>query len=90
MRTTIDIDAETMRRLRARAHQQGITLKKSVNAAVRLSLEQEAHPRQAAPYRCPTFRMGSPRSGAVDLDKALALASSLEDAEVARELELRK
>jgi len=48
----------------------------------------ELRPRRAkTPYVCPVFSMGESR---VNLDKALSLAASLEDAEVLRELELRK
>jgi hypothetical protein len=36
------------------------------------------------------MHMGVPMSPSIDLDKALALAGALEDAETTRELELRK
>lgn len=42
----------------------------------------------ARPYRAPVYELGV-RPG-VDLDKALALAGDLEDAEIVRKLELRK
>ena len=40
-------------------------------------------------YRVPAVSLGSVRRG-VDLDKALALADSLEDEELVHKLELRK
>lgn len=43
---------------------------------------------EAEPYRTPSRPLGL-RAG-IDLDKALGLASDLEDAEIVRKLELRK
>jgi hypothetical protein len=58
-----------------------------VNTALRRGISGPAPRRAKAAYSCPTFSMGVPQ---VNLDKALALAAGLEDAEVLRELELRK
>jgi hypothetical protein len=88
MRTTIDIDAELLGRLRREADRQGIPLKHLLNAAIRRGLEVSTGRRRGR-YRCPTFSMGNPR-GAFDLDHALAVAADLEDQQVAGELERRK
>jgi hypothetical protein len=86
MRTTVDIDLELLRRLRAEAHRRGIALKDVLNRALRRGL-QDRPAAKAPPYRAPTFAMGAPLR---PLDKALALADALEDEEIARELALRK
>ena len=90
MRTTIDIDDGIMAQLREMAHRSHTSLKESVNAAIRRGVRSDLSSVKSEPYRCPTFRMGSPLSDSVNLDKALSLAFAIEDSEVARELELRK
>jgi hypothetical protein len=72
-------------RLRDEAHRQGVPFKELLNRAVRRGVEAPAAERD--PYRCPTFALGAPLR---PLDRALALADSLEDEEVARKLVLRK
>ncbi|HET7038393.1 MAG TPA: hypothetical protein VFH97_00815 [Gemmatimonadales bacterium] len=86
MRTTVDIDAHLLKRLRAEAHRRGISFKELLNRALHRGLDERSKS-AARPYRCPTFAMGAPLRS---LDKALALADALEDAEVAGELALRK
>jgi hypothetical protein len=83
MRTTVDIDAHLLRRLRADADRQGVSFKEALNRVLRLGLEQPYL--DAAPYACPTFDMGSPLR---PLDRALALADAIEDE--ARKLALRR
>jgi hypothetical protein len=85
MRTTIDVDTDLLRRLRAQAHRQGVSLKEALNGALRRGLDQPES--RAEPYTCPTFDLGTPLR---PLDRALALVDALEDEEVARELALRK
>jgi hypothetical protein len=87
MRTTLNIDDDLLREVRARAHKTRTPVRKIVNAALRKGLtgSQPRHPKKA--YRCPTFDMGRPL---VNMDKALAIAASLEDSEVLRELEMKK
>ena len=85
MRTTVDIDASLLKRLRDEAHTRGIAFKELLNGVLRRGLETP--PSSAPPYVCPTFAMGPPRE---PLDKALGLANSLEDEEIARKLALRK
>lgn len=71
--------------MRALARRRGVPLRVVINEALRAS----AHPATASmPYALPIRRLGV-RPG-VDVDKALALAATLEDEEIARRLELRK
>lgn len=86
MRTTVNIDSHLLKRLRAEAHRQGVSLKEFLNRVLQRGLE-ERPAGAATPYRCPTFAMGAPLR---PLDKALALADSLEDDEIGREMTLRK
>jgi hypothetical protein len=85
MRTTLDIDAGLLKRLRAEAHREGVAFKTFVNRVLRRGLDAPAP--VLPPYRCPCFNLGTPLR---PLDKALALADALQEEEVARELTLRK
>jgi hypothetical protein len=87
MRTTVDIDSHLLRRLRAEAQRRGIAFKDLLHGIIRRGLEER--PPAAARYRGRTFAMGLP-TPPIRLDKALALAATLEDDEVARERALRK
>lgn len=87
MRTTVDIDSHLLRRLRAEAQRRGIAFKDLLHGIIRRGLDDR--PAAAGRYRGRTFAMGLP-TPPIRLDKALALAATLEDAEVARELALRK
>ena len=89
MRTTIELDDDLLKQLREQAFRTRIQLRRVVNAALRKAVEGERSPRRQ-PYHCPTFAMGQPVAPGIDLDKALRLAGALEDAEIARKLELRK
>ena len=88
MRTTVQIDDDLLRDLKEQAHREGTSLAKLINRVLRrgMSAREQAN-RPARPYREKTFRMGEPR---VNLDKALALAASLEDDEVREKLVRRK
>jgi Ribbon-helix-helix protein, copG family len=85
MRTTVTLDADVAARLRQTARERGISFKEALNSAVRAGL---AAGRTATPYRTPSRSLGL-RPG-INLDKALQLASEIEDAEMVRKLELRK
>jgi hypothetical protein len=88
MRTTVDLDADLLERLRDEADRRGVPFKDALARAVRRGLGDK--PRSsAARYRCPVFHMGGVRGG-IDLDKALGVAAHLEDEEVAEELLRRK
>jgi hypothetical protein len=86
VRTTVTLDPDVAVKVRALARERGISFKDAINTLLRRGLsERPAAPR---PYRLPTHEMRL-RPG-IDLDKALALAAELEDAETIRKLELRK
>ena len=87
MRTTVDIEAHLLKRLRLEARRRGVSFKDLLQGLLRRGLEEKRA--AAEPYLCPTFSLGSPLPS-VDLDKALATAAALEDEEVARKLELRR
>jgi hypothetical protein len=77
MRTTITLEVDVAARLREFAHRSGISFKQAVNDAVREGLSSPAVLR-AEPFIQPTYSLGRVR---VDLTKALALATDLEDQE---------
>jgi len=87
MRTTVDIDAGLLKRLRVAARRKGVTVKEFLAVVLERGLQE--HPEKRGRFRLPTFSMGSPRNF-VDLDKSLRLAASMEDDQTARELALRK
>jgi hypothetical protein len=89
MRTTIEIDADIFRALKESAHLEGLSFRAVLNAALRKGMSAPGRP-GARRYRCPRIPMGHVTAAGADLDKALALASAMEDAEIARKLELRK
>lgn len=89
MRTTLTIDDQLARLLKQRALETGRPFKEVVNEALRHGLEQTASPPVRRPYRLEPIALGQPARG-IDLDKALQLAGSLEDQELAQKLELRK
>jgi hypothetical protein len=88
MRTTLTLDADLARELRRRAHETNRSFKEVVNEAIRAGLAQ-GRPARRRPFRLKSVHLGGVRPG-VDLNKALQIASTLEDAEIARKLELRK
>lgn len=79
------IDADLAARLRRIARERGISFKDALNTVLRAGLSGRA---AARGYRARPRHMGL-RPG-IDLDKALHLAASLEDAEIVRRIELRK
>lgn len=88
MRTTVRIEDGLMRELKELAHREGLSLTRLINRVLRRGLNAQQEERNVDRRRREkTFRMGQPR---VDLDKALALAASLEDEEVREKLARRK
>jgi len=85
MRTTVTLDDDVAAKLHETARVRRVSFKVALNEAVRAGL---GTPGSAKPYRMPTRRMGARLE--VDLDKALALAGQLEDAETLRKLDLGK
>jgi hypothetical protein len=88
MRTTVRIDDELLERLKEQARKENVSLARLVNRTLRAGLRAPAARGARKPrYRERVYAMGA---AAVNLDKALAVASALEDEEVLRELSLRK
>jgi Arc/MetJ family transcription regulator len=88
MRTTIDVDDEVMQELRRRSREEGVPLRRIVNAALRAAVERPGKAPARRRYRCPTYSMGQPR--VPSLDRALATAADLETEEIVRKMKLRK
>jgi len=88
MRTTLTIEDRIARDLKEIAHRTGRPFKVVVNETLRAGLSAK-EARSAKRYRIRPASLGHVVPG-VNLDKALALASSLEDEEIARKLDLRK
>jgi len=85
----MELDDDLVQELRERLSREGGSLRKALNAALRRGLYGSGR-QPSTRYRCPSVHMGKPVSPGIDLDKAVALAGSLEDAETAGELERRK
>jgi hypothetical protein len=86
----MELDDDLVQDLRDRVQREGGSLRKALNAALRKGLHGPARPPSAKRYRVPIAHMGLPVAPGIDLDKSLALAGALEDAETAMELERRK
>jgi len=86
MRTTVTLDPDVAAKLKEEAARQKTSFKDVLNTSVRRGLR--AGTPTAEPYRLRPRPLRA-RPG-VDLDRALAMAGELEDAEVLRRLSLRK
>ncbi|HEV8230219.1 MAG TPA: antitoxin [Candidatus Limnocylindria bacterium] len=86
MRTTVRLDPDLAAKLRKIASERGISFKEALNTTLRAGFGARAGGTRA--YRVPARRLGL-RPG-IDLDRALHLASALEDEETIRKVELRK
>ena len=85
MRTTVTLDPDTVLLLQRRMRERGVSFKQAVNDAIREGLTK---PRSApAPFRTATADLGLP---SVNLDRALAVASELEDEELVRKMRAGK
>ena len=82
------IEDRLMQQLREVALRRGKPLKAVVNEALRQGLKQLQKPVSTKKYKSPVFSLGHPP--ALNMDKALSIASALEDEEIARELAERK
>jgi hypothetical protein len=87
MRTTVTLDADVERSLRDLMRERDISFKKALNEAVRIGLRGKPNKR-AQKFSQKTFRMGEGQE--FRWDNALAVADSIEDAELSRKLALRK
>ncbi|MGH7354786.1 MAG: antitoxin [Candidatus Rokuibacteriota bacterium] len=86
MRTTVTLDSDVAAKVKAVARQRGISFKQALNQAVRAGLGG----RRERPQSLPRYTQAMGLRPGVNLDKALQLASALEDAEIVRKLEARK
>ena len=89
MRTTLTLEDRIARELKEIAHRSGKPFKAVVNETLRAGLAERQKGGKAKRYRLRPASLGAVRQG-IDLDKALALADSLEDEELIRKTELRK
>jgi hypothetical protein len=88
MRSTVRIDDDLFEELRSRAAASSTSVTRVLNDVVRAGLLAGRRKAPKRPtYREATFSMGAPR---LDLRKALAVASALEDEELVRKSMLRK
>jgi hypothetical protein len=88
VRTTVRIDDELLYRLKEQARKENTSLTRLLNRILRAGMQASRRPgRSRRRYRERPHAMGSPR---INLDKALAVAAALEDAEVVRKMLLRK
>ncbi|MGH2758389.1 MAG: antitoxin [Vicinamibacterales bacterium] len=85
MRTTVTLDPDVAAKVQAVARERGIGFKEALNSLLRVGL---AEGRSPTPFTVHARPMGL--RGGIDLDRALQLASDLEDAETLRKLDLRK
>lgn len=88
MRTTLTIEESLFRALKDLAHRSGKSFRQVVDETLRAGLTRGSRPRRTR-YRLKPASLGGVNPG-VDLTKALALADSLEDLEIARKLEQRR
>jgi len=87
MRTTVTLDDDVAVKLKEEARRRNSSFKEVLNSSVRLGL-RAGTPKATEPYRLSPQSLRA-RPG-VDLNRALALAGELEDAENLRKLSLRK
>jgi plasmid stability protein len=79
MRTTITLDDEVFRAFKRRAAEQGTSLTREIEDALRSELAASAEAVEAKPYRVPVFRGAAPVRD-VDLNSNAALADILDTA----------
>lgn len=88
MRTTLRIDDDLAQSLKDLAHKEDVSFGRMLNRVLRAGLAtRKPGARTAKRFRQATFDLGEP---SVNLDKALALVSAIEDEESGRKLSLRK
>lgn len=85
MRTTVTLDEDVAREIRRFMRERGGGFKATLNELLRRGLQSTEDP---TPYLTPTFRMQARPE--LDIDKALALASAMDDEETLRKLERSK
>ncbi len=83
MRTTVTLDPDTAALIRHRMRERGISFKQALNEAIRAGADEN----RGTPFRTATAPLGVP---VVNLDRALQLASELEDEELVRKTRVVK
>ena len=83
VRTTVTLDPDLVVKLRALAHERGVSFEEALNDTLRLGMTSGA--RSSIRHHRLASRRLDLRSG-VDLEQALRLAGELEDAETIRKL----
>jgi predicted DNA-binding ribbon-helix-helix protein len=89
VRTTLTIEDRIARDLKQIAHRSGKPFKVVVNETLLAGLAASQERPRPKRYRLRAVSLGGVRRG-LDLDKALALADSLEDEALVDKMELRK
>ncbi len=89
MRTTLTIDDSTAKKLKQLAHDTGKSYKQVVNETLRRGLAADRVREPAAVYALRSASLGGV-VGEANLDKALALADTLEDGELLEKQKRRK
>ena len=77
-----------MLELKKTAYESGISLKELINKTLRSGLKGYRGNSKSKKYKCPEYALGI--ATGFDLDRALALAESMENVEITRKIELRK
>jgi len=86
MRTTVTLDQDVERLLRAAMRERGISFKQALNDAIRSGLVRGNSRRKRFVQK--TFRMGPEQN--FRWDKALSVAAAMEDEALSAKLSLRK
>lgn len=86
MRTTITLDPDVEQMLKSVLRERDVTFKEAVNEALRAGLKGSTAKRTRFHQR--TFALGTGK--AFRWDKALEMASAIEDEELTRKMALRK
>lgn len=86
MRTTLTLDDDLLARVKREARRAKVPFRTALERALRLGLERMTPQARRRSFRQRTFPMGHPPAS--PLDKALHLATMLEDEEIIRRLTL--
>jgi hypothetical protein len=89
MRTTLTLDDQIAKSLQEKAYQTRQSFKDVVNEALAIGLSVMDRPSEPVAYRVSPASMGAPRPD-INLEKALALAETIDDEAIALKLESRK
>ncbi|HSB12856.1 MAG TPA: hypothetical protein VLE22_00270 [Bryobacteraceae bacterium] len=87
MRTTVTLDPDVERLVRAAMRARGLSFKQALNQAVRVGLSS-ARTSRGRRFAQKTYSLGPEQN--FRWDKALAAAEALEDEDLSRKLSLRK